>query len=200
MYRQTRPTGRMQVVVIMVTAVKLITADELLLMPRDGRRYELLRGVLVEKMPTGDPHGDTVIRIALALGNYAEANDYGECRAGEPGYRLERDPDTVRAPDVAWIASGRIPAGTQGYPALSPDLAVEVKSPGNSYAELAAKAGMWLSYGSREVWVADPERVTITVYRPYQEPVTLGEDETLEGGDLLPGFAAPVWKLFRRHR
>ena len=185
----------------MVTALKLITAEELLAMPRgEGRRYELLRGVLVEKMPTGDPHRIAVFRIATALGNYVEANDYGEGGAGEPGYRLERDPDTVRAPDVVWIAPGRIPPGTQGYPELAPDLAVEVKSPGNSYAELAAKAGMWLSYGSREVWVADPERVTITVYRPYQEPLTLGEDDTLEGGDLLPGFSTPVWRLFRRRR
>ena len=184
----------------MVTAIKLITAEELLLMPRDGRRYELLRGVLVEKMPTGDPHGMVVPLITMALGFYAASNDYGEIRAGEPGYFLEREPDTVRAPDVAWIAPGRIIPGTRGYPELSPDLAVEVKSPGNSYAELAAKAGMWLSYGSREVWVADPERVTITVYRPYREPVTLGEDDTLEGGELLPGFATPVWKLFRRQR
>ena len=185
----------------MVTALKLITAEELLRMPRnDGHRYELLRGVLVEKMPTGDPHGDAVTRIAFYLTGYAEENDYGVVRSGEPGYRLERDPDTVRAPDVAWIAPVRIPPGTQGYPELAPDLAVEVKSPGNSYAELAAKAGMWLSYGSREVWVADPERVTITVYRPYQEPLTLGEDDTLAGGDLLPGFSAPVWRLFRRRR
>ena len=185
----------------MVTALKLVTAEELLAMPRgDGHRYELLRGVLVEKMPTGDPHGDAVMRIAAALHIYSEANDYGVVRTGEPGYRLERDPDTVRAPDVVWIAPGRIPPGTQGYPELAPDLAVEVKSPGNSYAELAAKAGMWLSYGSREVWVADPERVTITVYRPYQEPLVLGEDDTLEGGDLLPGFATPVWRLFRRRR
>ena len=178
----------------MVTAVKLITADELLLMPKeDGRRYELLRGVLVEKMPTGDPHGDTVSRIDRALDNYADEKDYGASRAGEPGYRLERDPDTVRAPDVAWIAPGRIPPGTQGYPELAPDLAVEVKSPRNSYPELAAKAAMWLSYGARQVWVADPERATITVYRLYQEPVTLTEDDILEGGELLPGFAVPVW-------
>ena len=184
----------------MVTALKLITADELLLLPRDGRRYELLRGVLVDKMPTGDPHGDTVPRISYALTAYAMENDYGEVRSGEPGYFLERDPDTVRAPDVAWIAPGRIPAGTQGYPEPSPDLAVEVKSPGNSYPELAAKAAMWLSYGSQQVWVADPERSTITVHRPYQEPLTLTEDDVLEGGDLLPGFAVPVWRLFRRHR
>ena len=185
---------------VTVTEVKLITADELLAMPRDGRRYELLRGVVVDKMPTGDPHGDTVPYISHALFGYAAERDYGVVRAGEPGYRLEREPDTVRAPDVVWIAPGRIPAGTQGYPELAPDLAVEVKSPGNSYPELAAKAAMWLSYGSREVWVADPERVTITVYRLYQEPLTLTEDEVLEGGDLLPGFAVPVWRLFRRHR
>ncbi len=186
--------------VTVVAAPKLITAEELLLMPRDGQRYELLRGVVVDKMPTGDHHGDTVPCISHALFSYAAAKDYGVVRAGEPGYRLEREPDTVRAPDVAWIAPGRIPEGAQGYPELAPDLAVEVKSPGNSYPELAAKAGMWLSYGSREVWVADPERVTITVYRLYQEPVILGEDDTLEGGDLLPGFAVPVWQLFRRHR
>ena len=186
--------------VTVAAAPKLITADELLLMPRDGRRYELLRGVLVEKMPIGNPHRIAVFRIANALGDYVEANDYGEGGAGEPGYRLDREPDTVRAPDVVWIAPGRIPEGAPGYPELAPDLAVEVKSPGNSNPELAAKAGMWLSYGSREVWVADPERVTITVYRLYQEPVILGEDDTLEGGDLLPGFAVPVWQLFRRHR
>ena len=185
---------------VTVTDVKLITADELLAMPRDGRRYELLRGVVVDKMPTGDPHGVAVSLITIAVGVYAVNNDYGEIRSGEPGYFLERDPDTVRAPDVAWIAPGRIPAGTLGYPELAPDLAVEVKSPRNSYPELAAKAAMWLSYGSREVWVADPERTTITVYRLYQEPVTLGEDDTLEGGDLLPGFVVPVWRLFRRHR
>ena len=182
----------------MTTKRKLVTADELLLMPREGKRYELVRGALIEKMPTGDPHRIAVFRIANALGNYIEANDYGEGGAGEPGYRLEREPDTVRAPDVVWIAPGRIPAGTLGYPELAPDLAVEVKSPGNSNREMAAKAGMWLSYGSREVWVADPERVAITVYRPNAAPVTLGEDDVLDGGDLLPGFSVPVWQLFRR--
>ena len=182
----------------MTTTRKLVTANELLLMPREGKRYELVRGALIEKMPTGDPHRIAVFRIANALGNYIEANDYGEGGAGEPGYRLERDPDTVRAPDVVWIAPGRIPAGTQGYPELAPDLAVEVKSPGNSNQEMAAKSGMWLSYGSREVWVADPERVAITVYRPNAAPVTLGEDDVLDGGDLLPGFSVPVWQLFRR--
>ena len=182
------------------TKRKLITADELLLMPRDGSRYELIRGVLVEKMPTGDPHRIVVVRTGTILTNYADANDYGTTGAGEPGYRLDRDPDTVRAPDVVWIAPGRIPEGTRGYPELAPDLAVEVKSPSNSNPEMAAKAAMWFSYGSRMVWVADPQPVTVTVYRPNASPVTLHEDDILDGGDVLPGFTTPVWRLFRRRR
>lgn len=181
-----------------MTTTKLITADELMMMPRgNGQRYELIRGVLVEKMPTGDPHRRTVGRITTALTNYADEHDYGETGAGEPGYRLEVDPDTVRAPDVVWIAPGRIQEGTQGFPNLAPDLVVEVASPGQ---DLSEKAAMWLSFGSREVWVADPQPISITRYRPGQEPEVLGEDDVLDGGDLLPGFSVPVWRLFRRHR
>ncbi len=184
----------------MTTKLKLITADELLAMPRDGSRYELIRGVLVEKMPPGDRHGEVVLRIGTALTNYADANDFGGTRCGDPGYRLDRDPDTVRAPDVAWFEPDRVPQDVTGYPELAPDLAVEVKSPSNSRPEMAAKAGMWLSYGSREVWVADPERITITVYRAGSAPTSFTEDDVLTGGDLLPGFTTPVWRLFRRRR
>jgi Uma2 family endonuclease len=185
----------------MTTKAILVTAEELLAMPRgDGKRYELIRGVLIEKMPAGDPHGDAVMQTAFAVELYARTNHYGATRTGEPGYRLERDPDTVRAPDVAWFAPGRLRAGTQGYPEMAPDLAVEIKSPSNSNPEMAAKAMMWLSYGSQQVWVADPERTTVTVYRSFAEPVVLTEDDTLEGGDLLPGFSVPVWQLFRRRR
>jgi Uma2 family endonuclease len=179
---------------------KLITANELLLMPRDGNRYELIRGVLVQKMPTGDRHRITVSRFDTALSIWSDENDYGSVGAGEPGYRLDRAPDTVRAPDVVWIAPGRVPEGTQGYPEIAPDLAVEVKSPSNSNPEMAAKAAMWLSYGSKEVWVANPKTTTVTIYRPGALPVTLSEDDTLDGGDLLPGFTTPVWRLFRRRR
>ena len=183
------------------TRQKLITAAELLAMPRgDGRRYELIRGMLVEKMPTGDAHRIAVSRFDTALSIYSDTNDYGSVGAGEPGYRLERDPDTVRAPDVVWIAPGRIPAGTRGFPEIAPDLAVEIKSPSNSDAELAAKAWMWLSYGSRQVWVGDPESVTVRVFRPGMAPALLHEDDVLDGGELLPGFSSPVWRLFRRHR
>ena len=177
---------------------KVITATELLAMPRDGNRYELVRGMLVQKMPTGDPHGDAGSRATILIGVYAEGNNYGVVRSGEPGYRLERDPDTVRAPDVAWIASGRIPEGTQGYPELAPDLVVEVKSPSNSNAEMAAKAQMWLCYGTRLALVLDPDTISATVYIPNSDPVTLGPDDILDLGVILPGFTVEVWRLFRR--
>ena len=184
----------------MTTAQKLITAEELLLMSQngEGKRYELVRGVLIKRVATGDPHAIAVSRIDTALSVYSDDKDYGEIRTGEPGYRLEVGPDTVRAPDVAWIAPGRIPEGTQGYPQLAPDLVVEVLSPRQ---DLSEKAAMWLSFGSREVWVADPAPpVSVTRYRPGQEPEVLGEDDILDGGDLLPGFSIEVWRLFRRHR
>ena len=185
----------------MTTTTKLITAEEFLRLPRgNGKRYELIRGVLIEKMGTGHPHSILVSMIAHILLSYVIPNDYGTVHTGEPGYLLDLDPDTVRCPDVAWIAPGRVPEGTRGFPNLAPDLAVEVKSPSNSNPEMASKAWMWLSYGSRQAWVTDPERNTLTVYRHGSDPQVLAEDDELTGGDLLPGFTTPVWRLFRRER
>ena len=87
-----------------------------------------------------------------------------------------------------------------GYPHGAPDLAVEVKSPNDSRPEMFAKAQMWIGYGTRIVLVLDPEPVTVTLYRPNSEPVTYGEDDVLDLGDLLPGFSCPVWRLFRQQR
>ena len=186
------------------TPSRLMTADELLAMERvPGKRYELIRGVLTEKaVPTGDPHAATVLRAGSIVLQYTDAIDYGETRAGEPGYRLESNPDTVRAPDVAWFAPGRIPFGTTGFPELTPDLCVEVASPSNSRSDrlLSDKAQMWLDFGAREVWVLNPEDTTVTRYRPDQSPVTLSEDDVLDGEELLPGFSVTVWQLFRRRR
>ena len=151
-------------------------------------------------MPTGYPHSDTTALTTYILTQYTFDRGYGVVLTGEPGYRLERGPDTVRAPDVAWIAPGRIPPGTQGYPELAPDLVVEVKSPGNTHPEMAAKARMWLCYGSRVAVTLDPTATSAIVYRPDAAPVVLGADDVLNLDDLMPGFSCPVWRFFRRQR
>ncbi|MDE2785572.1 MAG: Uma2 family endonuclease [Chloroflexota bacterium] len=186
------------------TPSRLMTADELLDMERvPGKRFELIRGVLTEKeVATGDPHAATVLRAGSVVLHYTDATDYGDARAGEPGYKLESDPDTVRAPDVAWFAPGRIPPGTTGSPELTPDLCIEVASPSNSRRDrlLSDKAQMWLDFGAREVWVLNPENTSVARYRPGQPTLTLHEDDVLDGEELLPAFSVPVWQLFRRQR
>ena len=183
------------------TESKLMTADELLALPKgDGSRFELIRGVLIKKMPSGKSQGLVSSRIDRILGNYAEDNDYGDTLSNDTGHRLERNPDTVRAPDVAWFAPGRLPEDVAGFPEVAPDLAVEVKSPSNSWPEITEKAYMWLCYGSQQAWVADPATATLIIFRLNENPVTLTEDDVLEGGEMLPGFSTPVWRLFRRRR
>ena len=183
-----------------MTTTKLITADELLLMPRDDYHYELVRGVLTEPLPPHfDPHGNAAARFGYTLSKYEADTSYGVV-TGRAGFHLETDPDTVRAPDIGWVAPGRIAEHVTGYLRVSPDLAVEIKESYETRAGMDERAAMWLGFGTRMVWVADPETTTVTRYRPGQDPETLGEDDTLDGGDLLPGFSIPVWQLFRRHR
>ena len=184
----------------MATILKLMTAEELLLMPDDDMQRELIRGVLTEDMPPGYEHGVVEFRIGRLLGNFVEDNDFGEILGGDSGFVLERNPDTVRGPDVAWIAPDRIPVPVRGYAELAPDLVVEVKSPNDSNREMADRAMMWLSHGTRMAIVADPRTVTLTVYRPGDPPRVLGESDTFDGGDVLPGFTAPVWSFFRRRQ
>ena len=185
----------------MTASGKLMTADELMMMPKGyGKKYELVRGELIEKPASGNAKATIVTMIITVLGLFVGPRNYGAIAAGDPGYLLEVDPDTVRSTDVAWIAPGRIPEGTTGYPNLAPDLTVEVKSSWDSHSEVRRKAQMWISFGARQVWVADPDTTTVTVYRPGVAPVELGEDDTIDGGDLLPDFTAPVWSLFRWQR
>jgi Uma2 family endonuclease len=182
----------------MTTKPKLMTAEELLLLPDDGMQRELIRGVLTEDMPPGYEHGIVEGRIARLIGNFVEDNNFGEVLTGDSGFVLERGPDTVRGPDVAWVAPGRVEGRVTGFAELAPDLVVEVKSPSDSQRYMAERAMMWLSHGVRMVLVADPGPVTLTVYRAGQPPQILGEFDTFDGVDVLPGFTADVWSFFRR--
>ena len=183
----------------MTTKQKLITAEEFLLLEEDDRRLELVDGVLQEKAVPGELHGEVAANFIIELGGYRIASGVRGRLVAEVGYILRRNPDTVRLPDVAWISGERAARPPlPGFPEGAPDLAVEVKSPTDTYAEMERKGQRWLEFGCRLVWVAYPERRTIAVHRPGLPPVTLGEDDTLDGGELLPGFSVPVRRIFGR--
>ena len=183
----------------MTTKPDLMTADELLLMPDNDLRHELVRGVLISHDLRGDLEGVVVARIGWLLGNFCDGNDVGTVTASS-GYLLERNPDTVCCPALAWVSSERLPEPVRGYPELAPDLVVEVRSPNDSRRHTAERAMMWLSHSVRMALAADPQPpVTLSVYRPSQSPVVLGEYDVFDGGDVLPGFSEPVWRFFRRH-
>ena len=175
---------------------KLMTAGELFMLPRGVKRRELIRGASVEYPFTENLGGQAASRISAAIGNWADIYDCGHA-VMSCGFWLDKDPDTVRACHIARVAGNEV---ANGYPEAAPELAVEIKQPHHSAPEIAAKAYMWLSYGSRQAWVADPPAASITIYRLGAAPVTLGEDDILDGGELLPGFSVPVWQLFRRRR
>ena len=159
-------------------------------MPDNDVQHELIRGVLTEDLLPGDQHGVVVARIGWLLGNFSGDNDYGEV-SGRFVFLLERNPDTVRCPDLAWVAPDRIARPFAGYPPLAPEV-VEVRSPNDSQRHMAERAMMWLSHGVRMALVADPEPVNR--YRPGEPPQVLGEFNTF----VLPGFTASVWSFFRR--
>ena len=191
----------------MTTAIappRLMTAAEFQALAKvPGKRYELIRGVLKEKaVGTGLAHSINLSFAHFALFPHTAGADNGLLCIGEPCYRVGRNPDTVLCPDMAWIAPGRIPPGTTGYPELTPDLCIEVASPSNARADrlLSDKAQMWVNSGAREVWVLNPEDTTVTWYRPGMSAVTLRADDVLDGGELLPGFSIAVWRLFRLQR
>ena len=181
------------------TITRPTTADELFAMPDDGFRYELVEGELIRMAPAGAEHGRVAVRITAPLFMYVEAHDLGEVFAAETGFKLRSEPDTVRAPDVAFVRKARIKEGgmTEGYWAGAPDLAVEVLSPSDRRPAVEKKARHWLSAGARMVWVVSSRQRTITVYRSLTDIVVLTEKDTLDGGDVVPGFRIAVVDVFR---
>lgn len=175
-----------------------VTADELLRMPRGRVRRELVRGVLREMTPAGYEHGWIAMRIGSLLDRYVRENDLGVALAAETGFRLESDPDTVRAPDVAFVRRDRAANVVEGssYFRGAPDLAVEVVSPGDSFSEVEEKVFDWLDAGCRMVVVVNPRKRTTTVFRSRSEIVVLTESDELDGGDVVPGWRLPVRGIF----
>ena len=178
--------------------VRPMTADELFKLPKDEARGELIQGVFYPAMPTGGRHGEIEALLAWRLLNVVQPSGRGRVMTGDPGIVLERGPDTVRAPDVAYFSPERLPPETDITRFLDavPDLAVEIVSPSNRPSEIREKAEMWTSFGARLVWVVWPETMAVDVYRPEEPVATLTEGDTLTGQDVLPEFSCPVREIF----
>jgi Uma2 family endonuclease len=182
----------------MATATRLMTADDLLRLPDDGMRHELIAGELRTMAPTGDEHGWIVAIMTGNLQPYVAAHRLGAVLAGEPGFQLARDPDTVRAADVAFVGRKRLGTAGRvtGYRPGAPDLVVEVISPNDLYTEVEDKVATWLAHDTRMVIVVNPRRRTVAVYRSPTTVRILTEADTLDGDDVVPGWTMPVAALF----
>ena len=182
----------------MVAKTAAVTAADLLAMPEDGYRYELVRGELRKMAPAGAYHGKLSISVALSLGNHAKAHNLGEVFGADTGFRIGSDPDHVLSPDAAFVRQERIAAVglVDGYWPGPPDLAVEVISPNDRYTEVEEKVADWLAAGVQLVALVNPRNRTVTCRRPGQSPVILTEADTLEGGDVVPGWQMAVGDIF----
>lgn len=180
------------------TAAKPMTAEELLELPRGRFRYELVKGELKKMPPAGYEHGTLAAKITARLIQYVEPRHLGDVAAAETGFKVSENPDTVRAPDVAFISRERVEAigAVKGYWLGAPDLACEVISPGDSYTEVQEKVVEWLNAGTKMVLVVDPEKRAFTVYHSLTDVRFLGEQDVLEGGEVVPGWELPVAEIF----
>ncbi|MBI2877666.1 MAG: Uma2 family endonuclease [Candidatus Tectomicrobia bacterium] len=182
----------------MDVSARPMTAEELIRLPDEGKRYELIEGELRVMAPGGARHGTIAGTLCGLVSAHVRAHNLGVVCAAETGYRLKRDPDTVRAPDLSFVSHDRIPP--QGIPDsywdLVPDLAVEVVSPSDTADEVLEKVGVWLAAGTRMVWVVHPKTRTVTSYRSLKEIRVLTAEESLEGEDVVPGLSLRIGDLF----
>ena len=178
-------------------ADSLMTAENLLGLPDDGQQHELVDGVLTTMPPPGLRHGRVSLNIGWRLASHVEEHGLGTCLSNDPGIITGRDPDTVRAPDLAFFCTDRSPDPDEvGYADAAPDLVVEVVSPSDRSSEVLAKALMWVRSGVRLVWVVDPETRVVTVHRSGDVIGLLQGDAVLSGEDVVPGFSARLTDIF----
>ena len=181
---------------------QLLTAEDLYAMPDvPGKRFELVKGELVEVPIAGYPHAQLVRALQRLLDRFVVEHRPGEVFGDGLGYIIARDPDVVRVPDVSFIARERLPAqGIQGFVPFAPDLAVEIVSPGDRAEELYGMVREYLAAGVRLVWVFWPKYRAVSVHAPGAPTRELGHDDELDGGDVLPGYRVRVSELFEAGR
>lgn len=178
---------------------RLYTIEEYERLPHDDDRYrgDLVRGRIVREPPTGYDHGGMQLNLAVELRRHVRKHHLGRVRV-ETGYVLLSGVATVRGPDVSFIAAARIPPEGMpaGFPRIAPDLAIEVVSPSNRAREIREKLRDYFEAGVRQVWVVYPRRRNVAVHLSPSDVRVLGEDDELDGGDVVPGFRLPVAAIF----
>jgi len=180
------------------TDARPLSIEEFGRLPERDWRTELVRGRLVREPLAGYEHGLLANRIAFPLTAFVRGHRLGDVVTAETGFVLSEDPPTVRGPDVAFVAAGRVPRGgpPAGFARFAPDLAVEVVSPSSTLSEVQDKALDDLEAGTRLVWVVEPRARRVMIYRSRSDIRVLGEGEQLDGGGVLPGFRLPVREIF----
>lgn len=176
----------------------LLTAEDLWKLPNDGYRCELVKGVIHRTPLTGFEHGVLSGTIGSLLEEHINIHCLGAVCSAGTGFKISQNPDTVRAPDAAFVRQESIDA--QGIPQSywdgAPDLAVEVISPSDTYTEVEEKVDEWLIASCAMVWVINPRRETVEVYRSPEDITVLQKDDILDGGDVIEGFQCPVKDIF----
>ena len=175
---------------------RLLTAADLLALPDDGRRRQLIRGELIEMPPASDEHGLLGDEMGWRIGGFIRQRRLGRGRASETGFRIA--PDTVLAPDYAYISYARMPTPPrpQGYAEATPDLVVEVFSPHDRHPALDDKIRIWLDAGVRLVLAVYPQTQEIHAHHDDGAVRRFGLGDTLTCEPVLPGFACPVADIF----
>jgi Uma2 family endonuclease len=176
--------------------MRLMTAEELERFALADKQVELVRGQLVVREPPSTRHGRIAANLGYYLSDFVRRRGLGVVFAQDTGFKIASNPDSVRGPDVAFLAqerAGEIPS--RGFANLAPDLVAEILSPDDRPGELVAKVGDWLAAGTQLVWVIDPERAQARVYRPDGSVSLIGVDSVLEGEDVLPGFSCALKEI-----
>jgi Uma2 family endonuclease len=178
-----------------MVVTKRISTEEFAVTSRDGL-WELIDGVPVEVTPSSDRSGWVSGRVFSRLERFVDDHDLGWAFPPETGFVLFDDRATVRSPDAAFVRRDRLPGFTDRFVPVAPDLAAEVLPPSGNMVDAMSKVTMYLQAGVRLIWLVDPAERTITIFRPDAAPKVLGDGDTLEGGEVLPGFSVPVAELF----
>lgn len=185
----------------MSTITRYLTEDELLRMPDDGNRYELIEGELRQMAPTSYEDGRSTGNLHGLIAYHVRLNRLGDVLAAETGFVVARIADgraTVIAPDIAFVSRGRIPPGTNTFKflELTPDLVVETLSPSEKAADIHEKIGLWLTAGVKFALVLDPTSRSVIMHRSNSEITTLTDDSLLDFGNVIPGFQCKVSDIF----